>query len=98
VLALLPLLFGAAAESGTDLSSGLISYGISAPFAIVCLGIARWAIKDRDKKVTEAYAERDAERARTEKLTDQLIQLQGTALPLLSEAAAVIRVTGGKVG
>lgn len=76
----------------------LTSYGIAAPFALICLGVARWAVNDRDKQVAAARAERDAERARTDKMTEQMIQLQGQVAPLLSEATAVIRVTAGRVG
>lgn len=70
---------------------GVAVYGAAAPLCLVCLAVARWAIKDRDRQVAEAKAETAAERTRTEAMTAQMIELQGRVAPLLSEAAVVIR-------
>lgn len=76
----------AAASDATDPWAAVVSYGVAAP-------LVYFLYRSQQK----ALAERDAERARTETLTRQLIELQATMLPVVTRATEVIQAQKGTV-
>lgn len=73
----------AAVDPGDPVTGALVSYGVAAP-------LVYFAMKAR----SDAVKERDAERHRNEKLTDQLIAQQAQVIPVLVEATTAIKAIG----
>jgi tripartite-type tricarboxylate transporter receptor subunit TctC len=79
--------------AATDPTSAAISYGVAAPVVGIMYAMMRKATADADVRVAAAEARADKSETRAEELTERLITQQAASLPLLTEAAAVIRAT-----
>lgn len=84
-----------ALASGTD--TGIYaSFGVAAPTVGIMYAFMRSSNASADKRVAAAETRADKAEKRSEELTERLITQQATVLPLLTEAAAVIRATGAR--
>lgn len=77
----------AAVDTSDPVIGALVSYGVAAPVVYVLY-----------RQASEAKAEADAERKAKDALMERLIEQQGAALPVLTEAITIIRATAGREG
>lgn len=84
------------AAASSDPVATFTSYGVAAPLLIIMYAVMRKTERDAEKRIASAEDRATAAEARNEELTERLLTQQAASLPLLTEAAAVIRATGNR--
>lgn len=75
----------AAVDTSDPVLGALVSYGVAAPVVLILY-----------RQAAEAKARADATEAKNQALMERMLEQQAAALPVLTEAVAVIKVTADR--